>query len=106
MSSGGDPIELVTDLTLLALVGIVDPARAEARTAITSAHSAGIAVKMITGDHASTATAIGRDLGLDGEVLSGRDLDAMSEEELDARIDRVTVFARVSPEHKIGRAHV
>ena len=100
-SSGGDPIDLVKDLTLLALVGIVDPARPEAKEAIAQAHGAGIAVKMITGDHASTATAIGRQLGLKGEVVSGSDLEAMSDEKLAERIDRVAVFARVSPEHKL-----
>lgn len=71
-SSGGEPMGLVRDLTLLALVGIVDPARAEARDAIVQAHRAGIAVKMITGDHASTATAIGRELGLEGRALGCR----------------------------------
>ncbi len=101
LSSGGDPIDLVNDLTLLALVGIVDPARPEAKEAIEQAHGAGIAVKMITGDHASTATAIGRQLGLEGEVVSGSDLETMSDEELAERIDRVAVFARVSPEHKL-----
>ena len=100
-SSGGEPMGLVRDLTLLALVGIVDPARAEARDAIVQAHRAGIAVKMITGDHASTATAIARELGLEGDVLSGADLEAMSDEELAERVDEVAVFARVSPEHKL-----
>ena len=100
-ASSGDPIDLVRDLTLLALVGIVDPARAEAREAIAQAHAAGIDVKMITGDHASTARAIGRQLGLDGDVVSGAELEAMSDAELDERIDRVVVFARVSPEHKL-----
>lgn len=99
--SGGDPIELVDGLTLLSLVGIVDPAREEAKAAIASAHGAGIAVKMITGDHSSTATAIARELGLEGEVLSGADLEAMSDDELDERVDRTAVFARVSPEHKL-----
>ncbi len=99
--SGGDPIGLVGDLTLVALIGIVDPPRPEARVAISEAHGAGIAVKMITGDHVSTATAIGEQLGLRGKAVSGSELESMSDEELDSRIEEVSVFARVSPEHKL-----
>jgi Ca2+-transporting ATPase len=101
IEAGGDPIELVSDLTLVALAGIVDPARPEARQAIAEAAIAGISVKMITGDHAITAAAIGRELGLDGEAVTGADLDQMDDEELDRRIDDISVFARVAPEHKI-----
>jgi Ca2+-transporting ATPase len=100
-STGGEPIELVRDLTLIALAGIVDPPRAEAKVAIAEAHAAGISVKMITGDHASTAAAIGRELGLTGEAVTGNDLDLMDDHELAERIDDITVFARVAPEHKI-----
>jgi Ca2+-transporting ATPase len=64
MDSSGAPVDLVSDLTILALIGIVDPPRPEARQAISEAHAAGIQVKMITGDHAVTAAAIGRELGL------------------------------------------
>ena len=99
--SGADPASLVHDLTLLALVGIVDPPRPEARDAIAVAHRAGIDVKMITGDHASTAAAIGAQLGLRGEAVTGADLDRMSDTELADRIDDIAVFARVSPEHKL-----
>ena len=103
--SGADPSILVSDLVLTALIGIVDPPRPEAKLAIAEARSAGITVKMITGDHAVTARAIGRELGLgrDGDVIAvtGNDLDHMSDEELDARIDDISVFARVAPEHKI-----
>ena len=101
VDSGADGASLVHDLTLLALVGIVDPPRPEAREAIAVAHDAGIAVKMITGDHASTAAAIGAQLGLRGEAVTGAELDRMSDEELDRRIDDITVFARVAPEHKL-----
>ncbi len=97
-------VELIarTDhLTLVALVGIVDPPRQEAAVAIAEAHTAGMAVKMITGDHAATAQAIASQLGLKGSAVTGADLDRMSDEELDARIDDIGVFARVSPEHKI-----
>jgi len=96
-----DLLPLVDGLTLLALVGIVDPPRPEARDAIAAAHAAGIDVKMITGDHAATAAAIGSQLGLRGAAVTGADLDAMNDNELDRRIDGITVFARVSPEHKL-----
>jgi P-type Ca2+ transporter type 2C len=100
-ASGADPIELVESLTFVALAGIVDPPRPEARQAISEAHRAGIDVKMITGDHAATAAAIGRELGLTGEAVTGADLDAMDDAELADRIDGITVFARVAPEHKL-----
>jgi len=101
-----DDLDAVCDLTFLALVGIVDPPREEARDAIDEAEGAGIAVKMITGDHATTARSIGQalNLGEPGEpvvAVTGRDLDAMSDEELSERIDGISVFARVSPEHKL-----
>ena len=99
--NGGDTLELVGDLTLLALAGIVDPPRPEARVAIAEAHAAGITVKMITGDHAATAAAIGHQLGLQGEAVTGADLDRMDDDELARRIDDITVFARVAPEHKL-----
>ncbi len=91
----------VVGLTLLALVAIVDPPRAEARAAIRQAHEAGIAVHMITGDHVRTASAIARDLGITGEAVSGPDLDRMDDAELAARANGLGVLARVSPEHKI-----
>lgn len=106
VASSIDLAELVNDLTFLALIGILDPPRPEARQAIAEARSAGITVKMITGDHAATATAIGRQLELvpAGKELigvSGADLDRMDEAELDRRIDDIAVFARVAPEHKL-----
>jgi Ca2+-transporting ATPase len=101
VASGEDPERLVGELTLLALAGIVDPPRPEARTAIAEAHGAGIAVKMITGDHGATAKAIGGELGLRGTAVTGADLDQMSDDELAERIDSIAVFARVAPEHKI-----
>ena len=99
--SDEDPMSLVQDLTFLALVGIIDPPRPEARDAITTAHAAGISVKMITGDHAVTAAAIASNLGLHGNVVTGEDLEKLSEDDLDNMIDSTTVFARVSPSHKI-----
>ena len=88
-------------LTLDGLVGIVDPPRDEARAAIALCHQAGIEVKMITGDHASTAGAIARSLGIEGDVVSGEDLDRFDDAELARRIDSIGVCARVSPEHKV-----
>jgi Ca2+-transporting ATPase len=98
---GGAVIDLADDLTLLALVGIVDPPRPEARQAIAEAHAAGIDVKMITGDHAATAASIAGNLGLTGRVVAGADLDRLDDAELAEQIGDVSVFARVSPEHKI-----
>lgn len=98
---GEDPISLVEELTFLALVGIIDPPRPEARDAIAQANEAGISVKMITGDHAVTAAAIGTSLGLTGKAISGADLDQLTDEQLDEIIDETAVFARVSPSHKI-----
>lgn len=87
--------------TFLGLAGLMDPPRPEANAAIARCVLAGIQVKMITGDHKTTAAAIGRELGLAGEVIEGRELDAMSKEELSCRIDRISVFARVAAEHKV-----
>ena len=96
-----DLTDLANDLTLVALVGIVDPPRPEARQAILEAREAGIAVKMITGDHAATAASIARRLGLHGNVMTGAELDLLNDEQLDSVIDETVVFARVAPEHKI-----
>lgn len=90
-------------LTLIGLVGLIDPPRPEAVAAVAECHGAGIRVKMITGDHAGTAAAIAREIGLRNpdRVLTGADLDAMSDGELAARVVDVDVFARTSPEHKL-----
>jgi Ca2+-transporting ATPase len=108
-----DLLPLVTDLTLLALVGIVDPPRAEAKAAIAIAHDAGIQVRMITGDHAVTAEAIARQLGIRGRAITGAEFSAMSEAELATQIDDIGVIARVAPEDKVhlvdvlkGKGHV
>ena len=91
-------------LVFLGLMGLMDPPRPEVPEAVRKALSAGVRVVMVTGDHKSTALAIAREIGLpvDGErsVVTGVELDRMSDEELARRIDDVTVFARVSPEHK------
>lgn len=85
----------------LGLVGLMDPPRPEAAAAIERCRGAGVQVKMITGDHKATAAAVARELGLSGEVVSGAALDAMSGDELARRIDAITVFARVAPQHKV-----
>lgn len=107
--SDGVTIDDLDDLEFLGLWGIVDPPRPEAITAIADCHAAGIRVKMITGDHAGTAVAIGREMGLippadagdDVRVLTGGELEALSQEQLKAVVQDVDVYARTSPEHKI-----
>ncbi len=96
-----DLLPLVSDLELLALVGIVDPPRAEARDAIAKAKSAGIKVRMITGDHAVTAEAIARQLGIEGRAITGAEFSAMADDEADRTIDEIGVIARVAPEDKV-----
>src|SRR5499427_1578074 len=96
-----DLLPLVADLELLSLVGIVDPPRPTAKDSIATAKAAGIRVRMITGDHAVTAAAIARQLGIDGTVITGAEFAAMSDDELAAGIDDIGVIARVTPEHKV-----
>ena len=98
---GADLLPLVTGLELLALVGIVDPPRPTARASIATARAAGIKVRMITGDHAVTAAAIARELGIDGTVITGAEFGAMSDDEAQNTIDDIGVIARVTPEHKV-----
>ena len=85
----------------LALVGIVDPPRKEARDAIGLCKEAGIRIRMITGDHATTAAAIAKQLGIEGEAITGAEFAAMSDEEIDRRDSRYRVVARVAPEDKV-----
>jgi Ca2+-transporting ATPase len=97
----GDLMAWADGLTLIALVGIIDPPRPEAREAIRVCGRAGIAVKMITGDHRATAGAIARELGLEGEVREGRDIEGLDGPRLAALVESTAVFARVAPEHKM-----
>jgi magnesium-transporting ATPase (P-type) len=92
-----------SDLTLLGLVGLIDPPREEAVAAVAECRAAGIRVKMITGDHAGTASAIARALGLENadDVLTGADIDMLGPDDLRAAAARIDVFARTSPEHKL-----
>jgi P-type Ca2+ transporter type 2C len=97
------PGDAEQDMTLLGLVGIMDPPRPEAREAVHRCQHAGIRPVMITGDHPVTATTIARELGLlaRGRVVSGHDLDAMSDTELEQQIRDISVYARVSPADKL-----
>lgn len=96
-----DLMPWVDQLTLIGLIGIVDPPRPEAQAAIQACQSAGISVKMITGDHKATAASIAHELGLDGEVHEGRELDGLAGAALLQLVERTAVFARVAPEHKM-----
>jgi Ca2+-transporting ATPase len=96
-----DLLPLLDGLTLLAMVGIVDPARPEAKDAIAQAKAAGIRVRMITGDHAVTAEAIAGQLGIEGRAITGAEFAAMSDEQAAREIDDIGVIARVAPEDKV-----
>ncbi|HEX6862134.1 MAG TPA: HAD-IC family P-type ATPase, partial [Thermoanaerobaculia bacterium] len=91
------------ELVLLGLVGMIDPPRPEAQEAIRTAASAGIKSIMITGDHPETAQAIARELGIlkGGRAVTGGELEAMGDEELEREVERIEVYARVSPAHKL-----
>ncbi len=101
---GEDPMSLTQDLAFVGMVGIIDPLRAEAKGAVATALGAGIDVRMITGDHAVTAHAIGEQLGLGPGAISGAELRALSDEELVRRLPELHVFGRVSPEDKLRLA--
>ena len=102
----GDLMALMQDLEMSALIGEVDPPRAEAVAAIGEAKRAGIRVRMITGDHAVTAAAIADELGIEGRALTGAEFAAMSDEEADREVDGIGVIARVAPEHKVRLVEV
>ena len=93
----------LTGIDMLGIVGFIDPLRAEAVAAVAQCRSAGIAVKMITGDHAATALALGLQLKLADEpqAITGAELDRFSDGELQELVQRMSVFARTSPEHKL-----
>jgi len=91
------------DMTMLGLIGIIDPPREEAIRAIAECRSAGIKVQMITGDYAPTARAIAGELGVDTgqEPLTGKEIETMNDGEFQRRAPHVEVFARSNPSHKI-----
>ena len=97
----GPLLDQVDGVTLLALVGIVDPPRREARDAIARCQEAGIRVRMITGDHATTAAAIATQLGIEGRALTGIEFAALSDADLEREVDEIGVVARVAPEDKV-----
>jgi magnesium-transporting ATPase (P-type) len=98
-----EPPDLAGRLTLIGLIGLIDPPRPEAVAAVAECHAAGIRVKMITGDHAATARAIGERVGLrnTARVLTGADLAVMDDAELAAAVVETDIFARTSPQHKL-----
>ena len=102
IAGGEEPAE--KDLVFAGLAGMIDPPREEARAAVDRCAAAGIRPVMITGDHPDTAGAIARDLGISREgdrVMVGRDLDAVSDEELRGTVDRIAAYARVTAAHKL-----
>ena len=100
--AAGDLAPWVSELCFTGLIGLMDPLRAQAKQAIAECQHAGIAVKMITGDHQTTATAIAGELGLVGRTVSGAELERMSAQQLADAVDGVAVFARVSPGNKVA----
>lgn len=104
VSTEPDAEEIETELTLLGLVAMQDPPRPEVAEAVNTAKGAGLRTIMITGDHAATAAAIARQIGIlrpEGIVLEGASLDSMSDQDLSSQIGMIDVFARVSPQHKV-----
>jgi Ca2+-transporting ATPase len=99
-----DPMAAVTDLVMVALVGIMDPLRTEAKDAVRIALGAGVDVRMITGDHTVTARAIADELGLGPGVITGTELQHLSDDEVLERLPELHVFGRVAPEDKLRLA--
>ena len=96
--------KLESGLTFVGMVGMIDPPREEAKAAVEKCISAGIKTVMITGDHKITATAIAKELGIlkdEKEAITGAELEQMTDEELKERVREISVYARVSPEHKV-----
>jgi Ca2+-transporting ATPase len=105
-AAGDTPMALVHDLSFAALTGIIDPLRSEAKHAVTTALGAGIDVRMITGDHAVTAGAIGRELGLGPGAISGAELQELDDDEVVRRLPGLHVFGRVTPQDKLRLARL
>ena len=101
-----DPMSYTGNLSFVGMVGIIDPLRVEAKGAVETALGAGIDVRMITGDHAVTAQAIGETLGLGPGAISGTELQAITDDELRSRLPELHVFGRVAPEDKLRLAQV
>jgi Ca2+-transporting ATPase len=103
-ASADDPMPLTKELAFVGMVGIIDPLRAEAKDAVATALGAGIDVRMITGDHAVTAKAIGETLGLGPGAISGSELERLTDEELARQLPELHVFGRVTPQDKLRLA--
>jgi Ca2+-transporting ATPase len=101
-----DPMGAIQDLTLVSLVGIIDPLRAEAVDAVRIAFAAGIDVRMITGDHTVTARAIADELGLGPGVITGTELSHLSDADVIEQLPQLHVFGRVAPEDKVRLARL
>ena len=98
------PKDLECDLVFMGLVGMIDPPRPEAKAAVDICKKAGIKPVMITGDHVATASAIAKELGIllpGDQAITGSELDAMTDKDLDEAVEKISVYARVSPENKI-----
>lgn len=98
-----DHADVESGLSFLGVVGMIDPPRSEALAAVAECHTAGIRVKMITGDHSQTAAAIGKKIGLANasQVLTGKEIDALDDHQLRQVVMECDIFARTSPEHKL-----
>lgn len=101
-----DPMAFADELRFIGMVGIVDPLRPEAKGAVETALKAGIDVRMITGDHATTAAAIGAELGLGAGAVSGAELQDMTDEQLSAALPDLHIFGRVTPQDKLRLARL
>jgi len=101
-----DPMSLTGNLGFVGMVGIIDPLRPSSKAAVETALGAGIDVRMITGDHAVTAQAIGESLGLGPGAISGEELQALTDEEVKARLPQLHVFGRVTPQDKLRLARL
>lgn len=97
---------LEEELVYLGMVAMIDPPRDDAKEAIHNAKTAGIRTIMITGDHITTATAIAHDLGIEGDALKGTDIDELDDEELRIKLQTTSIFARVSPHHKMRLVNI
>ena len=97
----GDLLSMVKDLQMTAMVGMIDPPRAESKDAVRNAQAANIRVRMVTGDDVVTGAAIAKQLGIPGEAILGADFAALPEDDRLARIDGIGVVGRVAPEHKV-----
>lgn len=100
-SSKWDQQQLESNLNFLGLVGMMDPPRKEVKESIKLCQQAGIRVIMITGDHLLTARAVAQEIGITGDAITGVDLDKLSDIEFGSRVEEISIYARVNPEHKI-----